>query len=226
LKLERPTNPLIERGKKSSAGDPVFDQGKLEIGFSVKSKVNPKREIRKLFRQKTAVEALGDIYQGCSIFGITKGQFSLIDLIAAVLEQTGPASIFLSTWTAANADIHEAFVLMDSGKITDARFLVDLTFQRRQPDFAKRLRDLFGPDSVRVTRNHAKFCLIQNSEWNIVLKTSMNLNMNPRLEDFCLEDDPALTEFLNDLGDEIFKKQASSEIEDRPAENKKRFASL
>ena len=50
--------------------------------------------------------------------------------------------------------------------------------------------------------------------------------MNPRLEDFCLEDDPALTGFINDLGDEIFNKQASSEIEDRPAENKKRFASL
>ena len=29
----------------------------------------------------TAAEALGEIYPGCAIFGITKGQFSLIDYL-------------------------------------------------------------------------------------------------------------------------------------------------
>ena len=82
--------------------------------------------------------------------------------------------------------------------------LVDMTFQRRAPALAAKARELFGIDAIRVTRNHAKFCLIRNERWNIVLKTSMNLNMNPRMEDFDIQDCEKLADFLQAILDEIF----------------------
>ena len=112
----------------------------------------------------------------------------------------------MSTWTAAGADLTDAFKLLETGKLKSCRFLVDQTFQQRKPAFAAKIRELFGIESVRVTRNHAKFSLIKNDKWNLVLKTSMNLNFNPRLEDFDLQDSKELSDFLQGLMDEIYDR--------------------
>ena len=220
--LESPKNPLL--GQKKF--EPGFDSTKLKIPFSIQGKVPSRRELKKLMRGETAKQAIGEIYPGCAIFGFTKGQFSLVDLISAILDQTGPASLFVSTWTAAGADLSEAFDLVQSGKITDIAFLVDLSFQRRKPAFAAKIRELFGETSVRVTKNHAKFCLIMNDKWRLVLNTSMNLNFNPRFEDFYLQDDPALADFLYGIMKEIFKKSKKSSLFDKPSENIKKFGEL
>ena len=177
-------------------------------------------------RQETAAEVIGELYPGCAIFGITKGQFSLIELIGAILDQTGPADIFISTWTAAGADLSDAHELLKSGKLLSIRFLVDHTFQRRKPAFAAKIRDLFGIESIRVTRNHAKFCLIRNGEWDIVLKTSMNLNSNPRLEDFDIQDDVGLANFLQSLMDEIFGRLKPKYLFDACKDNENRFRKI
>jgi hypothetical protein len=204
----------------------AFDCAKLKAPHSIKGKVNTSREIKKLMRQETAREAVGDLYPQCSIFGITKGQFSLIELIETLLDQTGPADVFLSTWTAAGSDLTDAFKLIDSGKMRSFRILVDHTFQRRKPAFAAKVRELFGIEAVRVTRNHAKFCLIRNDTWDLVIKTSMNLNFNPRLEDFDIADDPRTADFLQGLMNEIFTRLKPRYLFDRFKENEERFKGL
>lgn len=47
---------------------------------------------------RTASEAIGTLEPGISIFGVTRGQFSMIDLVLAVLDQLGPAHVSLWTW--------------------------------------------------------------------------------------------------------------------------------
>lgn len=218
-------NPLLTMPTADS-GEKDIDPAKLATPYSIAGKVPTAREIKKLYRVKTATEAIGTLFPGCAIFGITKGQFSLIELIAAVLAQTGPADLFISTWTAAGSDLTDANALLESGLIRRLRFLVDHTFQRRKPAFAAKIRELFGPESVRVTRNHAKFILVENDQWNIVVKTSMNLNFNPRLEDFDIQDDPRLAGFLRGLMDEIFKKRKASDMMDASCLNENRFKKL
>ena len=107
----------------------AFDCKKLKTPYSTRGQVATSREIRKALRQQTAAEAVGELYPGCAIFGITKGQFSLIELISTVLDQTGPAEVFLSTWTAAGSDLTEAHQLLESGKMLSFRCLVDLPNQ-------------------------------------------------------------------------------------------------
>jgi len=222
MSLNPRQNPLFENMTES----PTFDQTEIETPFTTRGKVPTNREIKKELRTKTAKEALGELYPDCAIFGVTKGQFSLIELLSAILDQTGPATVFISTWTAAKTDMAEAHDLLKSGKIKDIRFIVDATFQRRAPGLANALRTQFGPDSIRVTRNHAKFILITNDKWNLVLKTSMNLNQNPRLEDFDIQDDARLAGFLTDLMDEIFNKVKVSDIEKMAKFHQERFDSI
>lgn len=179
----------------------------------VHKRASRKRTIRECL-SGNARQAIGDITPGCEIFGFTKGQFSMMDLIIAILEQTGPATVDLSTWTAANADIRHCYQMLESGKVTASRWVVDVPFPNRQREYFAALVERFGPESIRLTRTHAKFVLIRNDRWNICVRSSMNLNKNPRFENFEISDDPDMAAFFGEIVDEIFE---SPEVGERPS---------
>ena len=208
--LDIPTNPLLDPPLASVIVDQATITAPTTVAIPRKTK--RKRELAKLFRKETAAEAVAAFTQDVDVFGVTKGQFSLVDLLEALVEKTGPALLVVSTWTAARADIQSCLEFLQSGKVTSARFLIDFSFQRRQPAVAQTIRDLFGHDALRVTRNHAKFFALNNADgWTVTCKTSMNLNQNPRLEDFDLSNDPALNAFLLELVGDIFKRTGTQD---------------
>lgn len=174
---------------------------------TIYSKSLNKKEIRDLRRKQTAKEAMEGFEKGLEIFGFTKGQFSLCDLLAAILDKTGKSELVISTWTAAHTDITNMIDLINSGKITKTKWLVDISLQRRAPALTKAIRDRFGDDAIRIAKNHAKFMLIGNKDWKVVIRTSMNLNYNPRFEDFTVAHDPDLYDFMKQIIDEIWAKQ-------------------
>lgn len=51
---------------------------------------------------QSAAECIGTVEPGMSLFAITRGQWSMIDAILAVLDQVGPAKLSLWTWTVAD----------------------------------------------------------------------------------------------------------------------------
>jgi hypothetical protein len=69
------------------------------------------------------------------------------------------------------------------------------------------MRRLFGDACIRTTRSHAKFATIRNDRWAIAVRTSMNLNENPRLENIEISDDPALCGFLESVADDLYADQ-------------------
>jgi hypothetical protein len=74
------------------------------------------------------------------------------------------------------------------------------------------MRELFGDASVRTMRSHAKFIAIRNDRWSIAVRTSMNLNENPRLENIEISDDAGLCAFLWQIADDVFAEQAPGEF--------------
>lgn len=170
-----------------------------------------RRKVRRVLAVGDAAAALGPITPGCEIYALTKGQFSLVDVLMHVLEATGPADVVVSTWTAAGADIGFAYDLLRSGVIRSLRFLVDFSFPSRQPAYCAALRERFGDDAIRVCKNHAKFCTIRNDTWNVVIRSSMNLNLNRRLENVEISEDRDLCEYLAGVVDEMFEFQAAGE---------------
>ena len=100
-KLERSVNPLLRTERSGH-----FDVQRLQSPTVVVGPVSRfQRDLRELRRRQTATEAVSDLKPGVEIFGFTKGQFSLLDLLQAVLAITGPADLVLSTWTAARREI-------------------------------------------------------------------------------------------------------------------------
>jgi hypothetical protein len=204
IDADRP-NPIL-----TAQTDPVADLEAIRQAHIVLRRQRY-RDIRDLRRKQTAVEAVAGLdLDGRETYGLTKGQFSFVDLIEAILARTGPAALELSTWTAAGTNVTTAIGMIESGRITRARWLVDASFVRRCPQLAARLRAAFGNDSIRVTRTHAKFAVVHNATWQVVCRTSMNLNENPRLEDFTLAHDPELAGFIIGNLDNLWATQRRS----------------
>lgn len=162
------------------------------------------REVR-VAKISSAKDAIGTIEHDTDTFILTFGQFSLIDALVAILDQIGPADVIISTWTAADAHLERSKNLLEvSGAIKSIRWIVDRSFEARKPEYCHHMRELFGPECIRAVRNHAKFMVMTNGEWNIVVRTSMNLNENPRLEDIEITDNADFARFFMAVTDDIF----------------------
>lgn len=171
----------------------------------LKSSINRKKTAARLVSAPDGMadSAIGLIEPGFRIFGMTRGQFSLIDLIRAILRQTGPAHLCVSTWTAGIRDVDNVEFLVTRGDILGLQLIVDRSFTSRQPEYARKVVQVFGEQAIRCTRTHAKFAIIRNDKWDITVRSSMNLNRNPRFEQFDIDDDPALADFLQAHVDEM-----------------------
>lgn len=161
------------------------------------------RTIRECFKGRVT-DAVGELTKGCEIFGFNKGQFSLLDVLLVVLERTGSADVTICTWTASGEQADGIEELMRAKEIDAVRWVVDHSFPARQPEYMANLIARFGADAIRVTSTHAKFITVVNAEWNIAIRSSMNLNTNRRFEQFEISDDPMLAGYLLTVVDEIF----------------------
>lgn len=175
----------------------------------------PRTQIR-VAKMGNAREAIGTLATDEDLYILTFGQFSLIHALDVLLEQTGPANVDIATWTAANAHLDDVAGMLEAADITRMRFVVDRSFISRQPAYCKRMRERFGDESIRTCRTHAKFMVISNDEWQIAIRTSMNLNENPRLETIEISTDKQLCGFLRRVVDDLFSEKAGDFAGDVP----------
>jgi len=173
-------------------------------------KSNKEKEIRAC-KRGSAKQAIGKIEKNTDTFILTYGQFSLIDALMEILDQTGPAHVAISTWTAAHAHLDKSQELMESAEILSLRMIVDRSFKSRQPGYFNHMIELFGADCVREMRTHAKFITVRNDKWNIVARTSMNLNENPRLENIEISESRPFADFFTNIVNDIFAEVGQSE---------------
>lgn len=111
----------------------------------------------------------------------------MIDAILACLDQTGPAHVSLWTWTIAEYEIECMERLQNDGRLTGGTLVIDHGVRRvRKNEIIKQWQENFGPDSVRYVVNHSKIATIENERFRLLLRGSMNLNFNPRFEQFDL----------------------------------------
>jgi len=170
------------------------------------SHARPARESSKhrVSKTATAADSLAGFGHDTEVDVLTFGQFSIIDAIEAVLDITGPAEVTIATWTAAQFDLAQIQAQIARAGITKLRLIIDRSFVSRQPKFVAAIESQFGVGSVRSTRTHCKFVVIKNADWSVVIRTSMNLNHNPRLEYMQVADDIALCKMYAQVSDSIF----------------------
>lgn len=175
-----------------------------------------------------AASAIGDIEAGMSLFALTRGQWSMIDAILHVLDQVGPSFISVWTWTVAEYEVETLTRLRIDKRLTGGRLVIDGGARGRNAGLIAEWKGTFGPGSVRYVMNHAKLARVESaSGMRVLLRGSMNLNFNPRFEQFDLteggEDFELVAGVEDELpvleddcrGDEIWKASRVSDAFDR-----------
>lgn len=177
--------------------------------------LRPARRTRaRLSKVASARDTIAGFGHGMDVVGLTFGQFSLLDLIDATLEITGPADVTISTWSAGFYDVEAAERFRDSGRLRSIRFIMDSSAKRGQATVGD-VGDVFGRECVRATRSHAKFAIIRNAAWSVLITTSMNLNLNPRIEQFEMTDDRERADLFSGFADALFDDLPDGDTRDR-----------
>lgn len=164
------------------------------------SPVNSDEAIPNILRRPSE---LGELIQGKNKHFYSSGAFNLIQLILYILNQTGPAQVFLSTYSIGMDSIATLIRKKDTGTIKDIRFLIDNRVRSISPKPFDYLLTSF-PGAYRCCALHAKVALIWNEQWSISVVGSQNATHNPKIERGIIHTDKTIFDFdLKVLEDEF-----------------------
>lgn len=148
-------------------------------------------------------EGLGQIQTGLEKHFYSKGAFNLVQLVLYLLKQTGPAHVFLSSYSIAEDSLTALKRREEKGELLSIRFLIDNRVRSISPKPFAYLAEAFE-GKYRCCALHAKVALVWNSEWNVTVITSMNATHNPKLERGIIYTSKKVFDFdLNTLLDEF-----------------------
>ena len=120
------------------------------------------------------------------------GNYNLVRLITYLLHQTGPAHVFMTSYSFSQKSIESLKNKLDRGDILSFRVIVDNRVKTMSPIPFQMLMNTFN---YRCTSIHAKVALIWNDDWKISIVTSQNATDNPKLERGIIFTDPAVFHF-------------------------------
>ncbi len=151
-----------------------------------------------------ASQCIGKVEAGMSLFAVTRGQWSMIDAVLHVLDQVGPAKLSLWTWTVAEYEVQVLTRLREDRRVTGGRLVIDAGARNKNAGIIAEWKSSFGDGSVRYVTNHSKIARIESaSGLKFLLRGSMNLNFNPRFEQFDITEGGPDFDLVEEIEDEL-----------------------
>lgn len=127
----------------------------------------------------------------------SEGLWSMHDLMMYLLEITGPAKVWISTFSISEAAIRAIHLGIEKGWITEIHCFFDQTIRKHKVGllfFANNIvNNVIG--DISIGANHSKLVLIENDHWSISVVGSANMTPNPRKEAGVIFSDKSTLEF-------------------------------
>jgi len=140
-----------------------------------------------------AADVIGKLAPGVHRHFVSDGEWALHDTLAHVLANTGPADVWLATWSISPDGLARLLKIQEDGYLLSLSMMSDWRLKVRRPE-AVQLAKGSGV-RLRVGHCHAKAAVIRNDKWDLVIITSANLTNNPRTEVYVLLDNAAAADF-------------------------------
>lgn len=137
---------------------------------------------------------------GAPLQAYLDNRIQLFDIIEKILVETGPAEIYISTFSTSEEFLRRIFRLRKRRLLTKATMLIDLKAARKTVNLYTFISNVF--DEVYLAENHSKVILIRNNKWMVSICTSQNQTRGNRTESGIITTDPHV--FL-DLQDRFAK---------------------
>ena len=130
-------------------------------------------------RGKTPSEILGQLSTHPLQSHLGRGLHTL-GMLGWILEQTGPADVYVSTFSTSDAFLRGFFNLKKKDLILKSVLLADLKASKKTYRLYKEMQRNF--DAVYLGQNHSKVVLVQNDRWTVTVISSQNQTYGDRAE--------------------------------------------
>jgi len=138
-------------------------------------------------------DVIGNVSMGETIHYASIGEWSMHDLLFHLLEQTGPADVFISTWSVSENAVRQIIAKILDGSIRKLAAIFDWRVKMRRPEAFEMAK--FNISDIRLTTCHAKVTVIENEKWSIAVVGSANYTNNPRIEAGVISCDKVASDF-------------------------------
>lgn len=172
------------------------------------------QEVRKCFGQLQILNSYGTSkpVEGKSIHFLSGGNVDLLSYVKwLLLHFPRMKRLMLSAWSIGSADIMYLKRWSENGSIEDIDLLVGDPFPAIHPMEWKKLMEMYDGGLIRNlyrSEIHSKFILIETSgDERIVVESSANCNMNPRVEQSVVTVSKELYDFYDNYFSELFEME-------------------
>jgi len=125
-------------------------------------------------------QVFGQVAQQQSVHYVSLGDWSTHDLLFFLLEQTGPARVYFTTWAISEYAIRQLYLFIEQGMILELKGIFDYRNGIRKPAELQFLQKI--TTDIKAAKCHAKVTVIENDRWGISVVGSANYTRNPRIE--------------------------------------------
>lgn len=125
-------------------------------------------------------EVINQVDHGRSVHWVSRGDWSMHQLLQALLLKTGPADVWISSYAFSELPARTVCDLKAAGVIKKLVCIIDSRVDVRSASALAMLRN--AADSLKLLDTHAKVTVIKNEEWFLVVAGSANYTTNKRFE--------------------------------------------
>jgi hypothetical protein len=155
-------------------------------------------------------QVFGQVADGQSVHYASLGDWSTHDLLFFLLQQTGPAKVYFTTWAISEYAIRQLYQFIEHGLILEIKGIFDYRNGIRKPAELQFLQKI--TTDIKAAKCHAKVTVIENDNWGISVVGSANYTRNPRIEAGVLCCDKTVAAFHRDW---ILKELSNTSALDR-----------
>lgn len=125
-------------------------------------------------------QTIGELRQDQVVQFCTGGRWSMHQLLNYTLLHTGPAKVWMTTWTITEEPMRALLSMIKEGLITELNAVLDYRIEKRKPEAFQLASNLIS--RIKLTKCHAKVLVVKNEDWNVSVVTTANFSKNPRIE--------------------------------------------
>lgn len=111
---------------------------------------------------------------------VTRGDWSLIDMVIQLLKKFQPANLFIATYAIREFPIRQLILAQERGEISSIKMLLETRAKVRTPDVYQLAS--MNMNKICLTDLHAKATVIRSPVGSVTITGSQNFTSNPRLE--------------------------------------------
>ena len=121
-----------------------------------------------------------EVIKSASLIFLMEGNLSFHHLLCALMDECGPADVWLSAYAITEEPARRIFRLREAGTIRSLSCLLDAHLARNNAKAYQLLSTT--ADSIGTAPIHAKCFVVKNDRFAIAVMSSANFSNNPRLE--------------------------------------------